>query len=376
MRTVWFILRKEILQALRDRQLLPLIFLIPVMQLIMFGYVATTDIHDIRLYVVDHDRSAASRRLIGRFTDAGLFVPAGRGASDGDVVRALDRGRAQVALVIPPGYSRALAAGDTARVQIVVDGTDSNLGVQAQNYAARIVAAEADELVGERFERIRRLGIQVAAVDARTRVWYNPELASVNFMVPGLIGLLLSIVTVQLTSQAVVKEREAGTLEQLMVTPIARWQLILGKILPFVVLGFIDVIIISVVGVGWFGVPLRGSIGLLLALSAVFLFAILGQGLLVSAVSRNQQQASVTSQIITIPALLLSGFIFPISGMPEWMQMLTYAVPLRYYLVIVRGIFLKGAGLATLWDEVLWLAVLGVVIFAAAAGRFHKRLSD
>lgn len=375
MRTVWFIVRKEILQALRDRQLLPLVFLIPLIQLVLFGYVATTDIRDIQLFVVDHDRSAASRDLVGRFTNGGLFRAVGSSALEDDVASALDAGRAQVALVIPPGYSQRLAAGQTAQVQVIVDGTDSNIGIQAQNYAARIVGARADELLSERFERFSRLGIRVAAVDVRTRVWFNPELASVNYMVPGLIGMLLSIVTVQLTSQAVVKERAAGTLEQLMVTPIKRWQLILGKMLPFVVLGFLDTILISVVGVAWFGVPLRGSFTLLLALSALFLFAMLGQGLFVSTISRTQQQASVTSQLVSVPAFLLSGFIFPISSMPVWMQYLTYLVPLRYFLVIVRGIFLKGASFAALWDQVLLLAVLGSAMFVAAVLRFHKRLA-
>lgn len=374
MRNIWFLLRKEIIQALRDRQLLPMVFLIPVLQLVMFGYVANTDVKNIQTVVLDHDKSAMSRDLIQRFTTSGYFVVRRSLTSEKDIVDALDRNLAQVALIIPAGFSRRLAAGHTGTIQLIVDGTDTNTGVQAQGYALTIIQAKSDELMKERFERFKRLGIKVTSLDARSRVWYNPELASVNFMVPGLIGMLLSIVTVQLTSQSLVKERAAGTLEQLMVTPIKRWQLIMGKILPFVVLGFIDIILISFVGTAWFGVPLRGSIGLMLALSAVFLFAILGQGLLVSTISRTQQQASVTSQLITIPAFLLSGFIFPVSSMPAAMQWVTYVVPLRYFLVIVRGIYLKAATLADLWDQVIGLAILGAVIFGAAILRFHKRL--
>lgn len=376
MRNVWFLLRKEISQLLRDRQLLPLVFFIPVLQLVMFGYVASSDVKNISTYFVDNDKSAQSRELIGRFTNSGYFISKGYGSTDADVVRVLDEGAAQIAIVIPPGYSRTLAAGDTAHIQIIVDGTDTNTGVQAQSYATRIVGAKADSLLQTRFARFKTLGVKIATIDARTRVWYNPELASVNYMVPGLIGMLLSIVTVQLTSQTIVKERAAGTLEQLMVTPIKRWQLILGKILPFVVLGFFDVVLIAVVGLAWFGVPFTGNVFLLLGLSALFLFAMLGQGLFVSTISKTQQQASVTSQLVTVPNFMLSGFIFPISAMPVWMQYITLFIPLRYYLIMVRGVFLKGATFADLQAPAAGLAILATFIFTMAVLRFQKRLGD
>lgn len=376
MRNVWFLLRKEILQALRDRQLLPLVFVVPVVQLVMFGYVARTDITDIPTVVVDQDRSEDSRELVGRFTNSGYFTVVDIGGRDADVAQAMDSGRAQVGAVVPPGYSRALARGETAKVQVIVDGTDTNTGIQAQSYASRIIQTKADELARDRLHELERLGVDAPTVEARARVWYNPELLSVNFMVPGLIGLLLTIVTVQLTSQAMVKERAAGTLEQLMVTPIKRWELILGKILPFVLLGFIDVILIGVVGTFWFAVPLRGSVPVLLLMTGLFLFSMLGQGLFVSTVSKSQQQASVTSMLVSVPGLLLSGFIFPVSSMPAWIRWITYAVPLRYYLVVVRGVFLKGATLAQMQGEALGMAVLGLVVFAGAAMRFHKQMGD
>jgi ABC-2 type transport system permease protein len=376
MRNVWFLLRKEILQALRDKQLVRLVFIVPIIQLVMFGYVASTDVKNISTVFVDYDHTAASRELIGRFTNSGYFIPKLFSTTGGAIQAALDGNLAQVAVVIPRGYERTLAAGDTAHVQIVVDGTDTNTGVQAQNYAVRIVGAKADEIIQKKFSRFTTLGIRVATLDSRSRVWFNPDLATVNYMIPGLIGMLLSIVTVQLTSQAVVKERAAGTLEQLLVTPVKRWQIILGKILPFGVLGFLNVIMITVVGILWFGVPFRGNVLLLLGLSTAFLFAMLGQGLFVSTISKTQQQASVTSQLLTIPNFLLSGFIFPISAMPVWMQYVTYAIPLRYFLVIVRGIFLKGATLGDLRDPVIGLSILGLVTFGFAVSQFSKRLED
>jgi ABC-2 type transport system permease protein len=375
-RNVWFLLRKEILQALRDRQLLPLVFVVPVIQLLLFGYVARTDITNIPTVVIDQDKSEDSRELVGRFTNSGYFSVVDIGDRDTDVARAMDAGKAQVGVIVPPGYSRSLARGETARVQVIVDGTDTNTGIQAQSYASRIIQTKADELVGDRLHELEQLGVKTPTVEARARVWYNPELLSVNFMVPGLIGLLLTIVTVQLTSQAMVKERAAGTLEQLMVTPIKRWELILGKILPFVFLGFIDVILIGVVGTFWFKVPLRGSVGVLLLMTGLFLFGMLGQGLFVSTVSKTQQQASVTSMLVSVPGLLLSGFIFPVSSMPAWIRWVTYVVPLRYYLVVVRGVFLKGATLAQLRGEALGMAVLGLVVFAGAAMRFRKQMGD
>jgi ABC-2 type transport system permease protein len=376
MREVWYLVRKEILQALRDRQLVRLVIIAPILQLVIFGYVASTDVKNIQTVFVDYDKTSASRELVGRFTNSGYFISAAYGSSQDDIVQALDSNKAQVAVVIPRGYARDLAGGETARVQIIVDGTDTNTGVQAQNYAVRIVGAKADEIVQNRFANFKTMGIKVATLDARTRVWYNPELATVNYMVPGLIGMILGLTTVQLTAQAIVKERAAGTLEQLLVTPIKRWQLVLGKIAPFVVLGFLNAIMISVVGILWFGVPLRGSVVLLLALSGVFLFAVLGQGLLVSVVSKTQQQAMVTGQLIMIPNMMLSGFIFPISAMPLWMQWVTYIIPLRYFLIIARGIFLKAANLSDLWTTVAGLAVLGLVTFSVAAMQLSKTLED
>jgi ABC-2 type transport system permease protein len=370
------LVKKEFIQLLRDRQLLPVVFVLPIVQLILFGYVVRTEIKNIATIVVDQDKTAESRQLIKDFTNAGYFTVVERTNSEQRIITALDSERASFGLIIPQGYQAALKAEKTAEVMLILDGSDSNAAAQAQSFATRIVAARSSSLLVKKLERLKGVATKVASVESRIRVWYNPDLKSVDYMVPGLIGFILTLLTTILTSTAIVREKERGTLEQLIVTPIKRWELILGKVLPFAILGFLEVVVVIFVGVIWFKVPLRGSLFLLLLLCGIFLFATVGQGLLISTLARTLHEAQVTVWFFMLPSMLLSGFIFPIENMPRVIQLLTYLIPLRYFLIMVRGIFLKGVGLAVLWDQVLILLGLGVIIFILSVLRFHKKLAD
>lgn len=376
MRRVLLLAKKEIIQLLRDRRLLPLVFIAPVIQLILFGYVVQTEVKNIGVVLVDHDRSQESRIMAEKFTNAGYFTIVARADSEQEMPDFIRSDAATLGLIIPKGFEQSIKAGKTAELMLALDGSDANVGMQAMQYAQRIIAARSQELTAKRLGSMRGIIAKVSTVEPRIRVWYNPDLKSVNYMVPGLIGLILTVITTIITSVAIVKERERGTLEQLIVTPIKRWELILGKILPFVGIAFVEILIITLIGVLWFGVPLRGSILLLLALCVAFLFTTIGQGLFVSTISRTQHQAQMTAWFFMMPAMMLSGFIFPIENMPRAIQLITYIVPLRYFLVIVRGIFLKGVGLAELWSQVLILSVLGVLIVAVSVFRFQKRFAD
>ena len=368
------IVKKEFIQARRDPRMLRLIIGAPVFQLIIFGYAATTDVKHVSVAVADADRSRQSRDLIARFTNSGYFdlnyyVPRPQ-----DLAPLLDRGDANLAISIPRGFARDLLQGKSAQLQVIVDGTNSTTAGIALGYAAGIVRRFSEDALAER-QAMKPAFIRLATIEERTRVWYNPDLKSVNFMVPGVVCLILLVVTMILTSLAIVKEREIGTLEQLVVTPIKASELMIGKTIPFVIIGYIDVILILLVARTWFLVPIAGSALLILALSGVFLLTSLGMGLFISTVSRTQQQAQMTTFFIMLPSVLLSGFVFPIENMPRVVQFITYLLPLRYFLTIIREIFLKGSGLATLWPQVLALLGLGIAILALSARRFAKKLA-
>jgi len=375
MSRVLMLAKKEIIQLLRDKKLLPLVFIAPLIQLILLGYAVQTEVKNIGVVLLDADRTHQSRIIANRFTNAGYFEIVKRADSESEVPGPIRDDSAKLGAIIPKGFERDIKAGRTAEVMLIVDGSDANVGVQAQQYATRIIASRSQELMGRRLASIKAIVPKVAMVEPRVRVWYNPDLKSVNFMIPGLIGLIITVITTIITSVAIVKERERGTLEQLIVTPIKRWELILGKILPFIVIAFIEIGLVLAFGVWWFGVPFRGNVLLLLALCMAFLFTTVGQGLLVSTLSRTQHQAQMTAWFFMMPAVMLSGFIFPIANMPKVIQLLTYVVPLRYFLVIVRGIFLKGVGIDVLWDQVLILTILGVLIFSISVLRFQKRFA-
>jgi ABC-2 type transport system permease protein len=367
------VVRKELLQLRRDPRLRRLILVAPMIQLLVFGYAVSTDVRHTATFLVDQDRSPLARELVDAFTASGYFdVVAGSEAAT-DAVEALDRGEATVGLVIPPGFGRdLLAAGadgaPAATVQLLVDGTNSNIATVALGYAEGILRSFG--------ARVAAAGAELpeATVALQERAWYNPSLESRNYNVPAVVGTLMLLVALLLTALAIVREREIGTLEQLMVSPLSPGELIAGKTLPFALIAFIDLGLVTTIAVLWFEVPFRGSLLVLLLASLLFLLPALGTGLLISTVSSTQQEAFLTTFLTFMPTILLSGFLFPISSMPKVFQWLTLVNPLRHYLEIVRGVFLKGTGLAVLWPQHLALLVLGAALLTLAARRFEKRV--
>lgn len=360
---------KEFAELRQSPRLLALLVVAPIVQLTMLGYAATTDIKNVPIVVVDGDRSVMSRRLIEQFDASTHFEIVAEEMSPNAVDKHLESGQAWLAVVVPPGFQEQIgrSAGTPADVQVLADGTDSNSSGVALAYASGLIASFNAALVAER-------GLAPAGIDGRVRVWFNPELVSRDFMVPGVLALLLLVITANLASMAIVRERELGTLEQLNVTPLGRWELILGKLLPYGLVGFVDVLLVVSVAVLWFEVPFRGSLLLLLAGSLIYLLCTLGLGLFVSTVSSTQQQAMMTATFFfLVPMVYLSGFIFPIENMPGFIQWLTALIPLRYFLVIVRGIFLKGVGLDVLWPQFVALGSWGLTVIALAAVRSQKR---
>jgi ABC-2 type transport system permease protein len=372
MRRLLFLIRKEFQELRRNPRMFPVIFVAPVVQLFVLGYAATTDVTNIPMLVVDGDRSAASRELIGRFEGSPYFDIVGVTSDDEEVIRALETRRAWMALSIPADYGELVTSGRPTTVQVVADGTDSNSTTVGLAYSMSLIAEKAAELAAAR----RPAGAPaVGSIEARIRVWFNPQMLSVHFMVPGVLALLLMVITTVLGAMAIVREKEFGTLEQLNVTPLRRWELIAGKLLPFGLIGIVDVFLVVALAVLWFEIPLRGSFALLVALSLVYLLCTLGLGLFVSTVSQSQQQAMMTAVFFfMMPMIYLSGFIFPIENMPAPIQPLTYLIPLRYYLVIVRGIFLKGIGMEAFWMDALLMFVWGVGVLALATARSKKTL--
>ena len=353
--------------------MLRIVFIAPLFQLFVFGYAVTTDVKHVATALLDQDRSVQSRELAERFVRSGYFDIVRRPDGPAAVDALLDDGDVQVALVIPRGFAADLAADRTARVQLLIDGSDSMTAGMVAGYAGGVAGEYSARVAAERLERLRARVQRVPAVEERTRVWYNPELKSVNYMVPGVLSMILFLVTMLLTSMAIVKEREIGTLEQLVVTPITPGELIVGKTLPYIAIGFVDMLLVLALSTFWFRVPIAGSVALLFALSTVFIFTSLGLGLFISTISLTQQQAMMTTFFIMLPSILLSGFMFPIANMPRFIQYVTLLIPLRYFLVIVRGIFLKGNGIAILWPQVVVLLGFGVAILGLSALRFRKR---
>ena len=365
------LIRKEFLELRQDPRLFGIVILAPLLQLTMLGYAANTDVTDVPMVVVDEDRSTASRELISRFEASQNFAIVDSLVSIDAIDRYLDEGDAWVALTIPADYGERIEAGLPTAIQLVADGTDANSTNVALGYARALVVSYARELTAP-------AGGEVPAplINADVRVWFNPTLESRDFMIPGILALLLLVITTNLSSMAIVREKEVGTLEQLNVTPLGRLQLIVGKLLPDGVIGMIDAVIVLLVILFWFEVPLRGSFWLLLAMSCVYLLTTLGLGLFVSTVSHTQQQAMMTSTFFfMMPMIYLSGFIFPIENMPAAIQPITYLVPLRYFLVIVRGIFLKGIGLDLLWPQAAALGAWGTIVLGLAVLRSQKRVA-
>jgi ABC-2 type transport system permease protein len=380
MYVLWRVIVKEFLQLRQDKRMIPVIFVAPVIQITLFGFAVNTDVTNVPTVLVDQDRSAASRDLVSRFVSSGYFELVAVEERADAVGPWLVTGDAQLALVIRTGYGRALAAGQTPRVQVIVDGSDSSATTVALGYASNLISGQAGEAMVTRLQRLvaRGGGPPPGAggrIELVPRVWYNPDLLSRWFYVPAVLALVLMVMTMLLSAMGVVREKEIGTMEQLIVTPIRSWQLLVGKLFPFAVIGFIQTLLVTAVTVWGFEVRLAGSFLLLLVLTMLFILGNLGLGLLVSTVVGNQQQAMMGAAfVLLIPMIYLSGLIFPIENMPRAIQYVTYAIPLRYYAEIIRGIFLRGSGIGVLWPQALVLLVTGVSIMGIAALRFRKRL--
>ena len=366
---------KEFIQVFRDPRMRTVIFVIPCIQTIVIGYAVTLDVRDVRTAVYDLDNTADSRELVARFLRSGYFRAVEHVGNEDRARELVDRSQASAVLQINHGFAEDLRAGRTARLQVIVDGTDSNTAGIVLSYASRITAAFSEQIVVDRVARLTGARRDPDLVDLRSRAWFNANLESRNYFVPGVIVIVVTLVTLLLTSMAVVREKEIGTMEQIMVTPITRIEFVLGKTVPFALIGFADVIIVTLVGTFWFQVPIRGSILLLLFATALYLMTTLGAGLLISTVSQTQQQAMMSTFFFFFPAMLLSGFAFPIANMPRVVQWLTLLNPLRYFLVIVRGISLKGVGAGVLWRELAALAAMGVITLWIVSRRFHKTLA-
>jgi len=364
---------KELIQIRRDRRMFGLVMMMPVLELLIFGYVVATDIDHISLAVCDYSHTAESRAYVAQLEQSGYFRVSATCESLRDIDRLLDHGSVRLALVIPPDFADQLKRGGPAQVMAAVDGTNSNTAMIATSYLEQATLGQAIDVVEPGGG-----GASVVSapplVTAEPRVWFNPELRSVKFMVPGIVCILLMESLVILTAIAIVKEKERGTIEQILVSPIRRYEFILGKAIPFIGLGYLNVSLVILFGTYWFDVAIAGSLSLLFAFSGLFILTCLGMGLVVSAISNTQQQASMAGQFVILPNMFFSGFMFPIASMPPLVQKLTYLIPLRYYLTIVRGIFLKGAGWAELRDEAAILLVYGTIILFLATGLFRKQV--
>lgn len=377
------IIRKEFIQVFRDKRSRIILFLPPLIQLIIFGYAANMDIRDIRLGIMDLSRSQQSRELIASFAASGYFrivriIEHERGIRD-----LLDRGTVQGVLRINRDFAKKVKREEDTAVQLILDGTDSNTANLIAQYVTSIVRQYSGALLRDRMDRQLSRQLMAGKVDEERRVgevalqqraWFNQNLVSRLFFVPGVIAMILMLVITMLTAMAIVREKEIGTLEQLMVSPIRPRELILGKSIPFILVGYADMILITVVAIYWFHIPIRGSIPLLFLSTSVYLMSALGFGLFLSTISQTQQQAMMTSFFFFLPMVLLSGFVFPIANMPKPVQLITYANPMRYFLVIIRGIFLKGIGPDILWHQLVALAIIGTTLLTLNSLRFRKRM--
>ena len=368
------LIRKEFIQIVRDPRTLYITIAIPVIQLFLLGYTATSDVRNVPLAVFDQDHSPSARRLLDAYRAADYFTLAYDANTEGELRSLIDGGQARAGLIIPPDYGESILAGRSARVTFVLDGSDPNSASTSLAAAQLIGQAHATGILVERLGQQGLTFGQSPPVEVATHVWYNPDMVSAFFMIPALIGMILQFLTSMLTATAIVRERERGTIEQLIVTPIRSWELILGKIIPYVLIAFLDTLEILVVGTWWFKVPIRGDLGLLLALSGLFLISSLGIGLFISTVAHTQQEAMMLTYFTMLPTIFLSGFFFPLNAMPLVLQWISHLVPLRYYLIIIRSVILKGVGVEALAPEVIALALFGVVLMGAAALRFRKRL--
>ena len=364
------LVRKEFIQLFRDKKNRPLLVVAPLVQLIIFGYVVTTDVRDIRVGLLDESRTAQSRRLIDAIDSNKTFRITHFVEHRRDLDRLLMTREINLAVIIPYDFSQRIRRHDTAEVQILVDGSMSNMAAVRIAYTSTLLEEFNSRIMRELYAR----KIDYGEIDARIRTWYNPNLDSQNFYVPGIVAFLVMLLSLLFTSMAIVREKEAGTMEQLIVTPLKPFEMILGKTIPFIIIAQAQMVMVITFGVWWFEIPMEGNVLLLLGAACLFLLSTLGIGLFISTVSQTQQQAMMTNFFFILPFFMLSGFVFPIDNMPTVVQWFTYLNPLRYFLVIIRGVFLKGIGFGVLWPQFAALAILGLLVFTGAISRFRKRL--
>jgi len=366
---------KELIQVVRDKRTRLILIVPPIVQMLVFGYAANFDIRNVSTAIVDLDNSQQSRELVSRFTSSPYFSVQHRLDNAKQAHDLIDNGNATLAIEIDAGFAQKLQSGQTAPIQVIVDATNSNTALIASAYVSQVAQRFAQTAQQDRIYRIApQLAEQLPSVQLEQRPWYNPDLSSRWFFVPGVIGSLTTLLVITLTSFAVVREREIGTLEQIMVTPIRPVEFILGKTLPFFLIGMFDAMLIGLVGTFWFQIPFRGHVSVLLLGAVLFIISMLGMALLISTVSSTQQQAMVTSFFVIMPTITFSGFGFPISSMPQWMQTFSYAIPLRYFLIVLRGTYLKGVGMDVLWPQMAAMAIIGLGVLILAVTRFHKAL--
>ncbi|MBV6477567.1 MAG: putative multidrug ABC transporter permease YbhR [Ignavibacteria bacterium] len=375
MKTLRLFIIKEFQQFVRDKKMVTIILIAPVIQLIFLGYAANRDLKDIKTIVFDKDDSYSSREFIRRFEESGYFLVVSKANTYEKITEMLDKGAALTAIVIDENFEKDIKGRNTSKVQMIFDGSDGNKASIAAGYAQNILAEYSSGIAAEYLEKSGMITLPAGSVSGETRVWYNPNLVTRLFMLPSIVGLILIIITTNLTALAIVKEREIGTLEQLIVTPIKPYQMIFGKLIPFSILGFIAILIVLSVMRYWFEIQIKGSVGLLILSSFVFMLSTLGLGLFISTISKSQQQAMITSSfLIIIPMIFLSGFAFPIENMPVIIQYITYIIPLKYFIIIIRAIVLKGLGFSYLWKEILILFSMGMIILILSSLRFKKKL--
>jgi len=374
MKIIVHIIIKEFLQLKRDKKLFAIVFLAPVLQLIFLGYAATMDINNVAMVIYDNDMSSLSREFAEEFRSSGYFEVIGNVRGYDELTENIDEGRAVLGLVIPEDFEKRINRKETVKLQAVFDGSDGNKASIASGYVQALISRYSKNIMLEQIENSGRM-LSIGSIIPETRVWYNPDLKTRNFMVPSIMGLILMVITTVLMSMAVVKEREIGTLEQIIVTPIKPYQLITGKLIPFVILGFIDILLVTGIMVFWFDIAIRGSFIFLLFASMIFVLSTLGLGLFISTISKTQQQAMLVALFgLMMPMVYLSGFAFPIENMPESIQVLTHIIPLKYYLIILRDVILKGSDFTDLIPQTLILFFMGALILLLSALRFKKRL--
>ncbi len=375
MKTIYHFIIKELLQVKRDKKMLVIIFMAPILQLIFLGYAANMDVNIVHTTIYDQDKTETSRNFIERLVETGYFKIDYYAKNYEEITDLLEDGKTLVAIVIPKDFEKKINRRETTQLQTLFEGSDASKASMALGYIQGVSTKFSQNLIMETKDK---LGMKISLSGSLTpevRVWYNPEMKSRIFMVPGILGLVLMISTISLMSMAIVREREIGTMEQLIVTPIKKYQLLLGKLIPFTMIGFVILLIVMIIMTQWFGITVRGNVLFLLFAAFLFILSNLGIGLFISTVSKTQQQAMMASVFaLMMPMIYLSGFAFPIENMPKFFQYITYAIPLRYFITIIRGVVLKGIGFSSLWLETLILFGMGVSILVLSANRFSKKV--